>query len=439
MPLTAHQKATIKAITLSSFFICSTLTAHAHANASDWGVGISFQQSTVPYQNNISDSVGNTVPSIYYEDDNLFMRGDEWGIKAWNHEQWSVNPIVRRRWVNLPSEVQNQHQEDAIDAGLQLNYQVNDIRRWRMELLTTEDWRSQLYAGHDWDFQFGKLQLNTEAGMRVKSSKYNDYYYGLNGYAGDDLSAGVEGVLAAEFRYPVIGPFHLTGGLEWTQLDSEARHGKAIDKNGYGTVKLGIAFFESGGNNLSTSIPEGAYVRVAHGWASPSDMNEIFRFQSVRDPYNHQMTSVFYGHPLQKGWLLENLDVYLVGGLAYHPGSVAQDTGFETQLGIKAFYNFYWPVRWRFGVAEGMSYISNVTYVEGNEMDEKGYEDSKLMNALDLSLDINLGDITTIRELDSAWLGYGLHHRSSIFENASQFGRIKGGSNYNTVYLQWHF
>ena len=31
------------------------------------------------------------------------------------------------------------------------------------------------------------------------------------------------------------------------------------------------------------------------------------------------------------------------------------------------------------------------------------------------------------------------HHRSAIFETASHFGRIKGGSNYNTVYLQWHF
>ena len=435
-PIKRHQQV-CKASCLIFSLISATVSIQT--NASDWGVGVSFRQSSIPYQNDISDTVGNTVPSIYYEDDNLFLRGDEWGIKAWNHDQWSINPIARRRWINLPSEVQNDLQEDAIDAGFQVNYQVDDIRRWRIELLSTEDWRSQLYAGHDWNFQIGRLQLNTEAGLRVKSAKYNNYYYGLNGYAGNDLSAGVEGVLGMEFRYPLIAGFHLTGGLEWTQLDAEARSSRNIDKNGYGTVKLGIAFFESGGNNLSLSIPEDAYIRIAHGWASPSDMNEIFRFQSVRDPYNHQMTSVFYGHPLQKGWMLDDLDVYLVGGLAYHPSSVAQDTAFETVIAIKAYYNFYWPLRWRFGVAEGMSYISNVTYVEGNEMDEKGYEDSKLMNALDLSLDVNLGDITSIKELNTAWLGYGLHHRSSIFERSSQFGRIKGGSNYNTIYLQWHF
>jgi len=37
------------------------------------------------------------------------------------------------------------------------------------------------------------------------------------------------------------------------------------------------------------------------------------------------------------------------------------------------------------------------------------------------------------------YFGIGVHHRSSIFESNSQFGRIKGGSNYNSVYLQYHF
>jgi len=61
------------------------------------------------------------------------------------------------------------------------------------------------------------------------------------------------------------------------------------------------------------------------------------------------------------------------------------------------------------------------------------------MNYLDFSLDINLGELFGLKDLSTLWLGYSIHHRSSIFENASHFGRIKGGSNYNTVYLQWHF
>ncbi len=41
--------------------------------------------------------------------------------------------------------------------------------------------------------------------------------------------------------------------------------------------------------------------------------------------------------------------------------------------------------------------------------------------------------------LRDLWFGYSLHHRSSIFETSSAFGRIKGGSNYNTLYLQYHW
>lgn len=90
-------------------------------------------------------------------------------------------PYSRRRWMNIPSDVQNSLQLDTIDAGLQVNYQIDSSHRWRMELLTESHWKSQLYAGHDWDCQFGKLQLNTEAGFRLKPAKYNQYYYSLNG------------------------------------------------------------------------------------------------------------------------------------------------------------------------------------------------------------------------------------------------------------------
>ena len=90
-------------------------------------------------------------------------------------------------------------------------------------------------------------------------------------------------------------------------------------------------------------------------------------------------------------------------------------------------------------MAEGLSYVSDVTYIEAIEMEEKGYRPSELMNYIDISFDINLGDVFNVKALNETWLGYSMHHRSSIFEKASQFGRIKGGSNYNTVYIQFDF
>jgi len=106
---------------------------------------------------------------------------------------------------------------------------------------------------------------------------------------------------------------------------------------------------------------------------------------------------------------------------------------------MKAYYTFNWPTQWRFGVAEGVSYVDSITNIEQTEVDEKGYMPSNLLNYLDFSLDVNIGDLINVSDLKNVWVGYSLHHRSAIFEKASQFGRIKGGSNYNTLYLQYHF
>ena len=61
------------------------------------------------------------------------------------------------------------------------------------------------------------------------------------------------------------------------------------------------------------------------------------------------------------------------------------------------------------------------------------------MNYLDFSADIDLGDAFNSHALKNLYAGVDVHHRSSIFETSSAFGRIKGGSNYAAVYLQYHF
>ena len=111
----------------------------------------------------------------------------------------------------------------------------------------------------------------------------------------------------------------------------------------------------------------------------------------------------------------------------------------EYVIGIKGYYTFKLPVKFRFGFAEGLSYVQEITYIEGTELAAKGYRPSNLLNYLDVSFDINLGDIFNAPSIKDLWLGYSIHHRSGIFQTSSAFGRIKGGSNYNSIYLQYHW
>ena len=72
-------------------------------------------------------------------------------------------------------------------------------------------------------------------------------------------------------------------------------------------------------------------------------------------------------------------------------------------------------------------------------MDRKGYRFSNLMNYIDVTADFSLGDTIGVKQMNNLYFGVDIHHRSSLFESASAFGRIKGGSNYNSIYLQYHF
>ena len=127
--------------------------------------------------------------------------------------------------------------------------------------------------------------------------------------------------------------------------------------------------------------------------------------------------------------------------MAYHYPSAGQDRFLEWVFAFKGYYTVPLPWRLRLGVAEGLSYTTKIGDLEYSEIVEtKGYaQASKLLNYLDFSLDINIGDIVRKNELKDLWLGYGIHHRSAIFESSSLFGRIKGGSNYQSIYLQWHW
>ena len=79
--------------------------------------------------------------------------------------------------------------------------------------------------------------------------------------------------------------------------------------------------------------------------------------------------------------------------------------------------------------------MTAVPSVETGNLSKKGYETSRYLNYLDSSIGLNLGDLTPW-DLDDWWLQYYVHHRSAIFKTAQQFGRIKGGSNFQMVALE---
>jgi outer membrane protein len=402
----------------------------------DWGIAMGMRYAEIPYGTPNGDrTVADIVPLLYFDNDYFYIRGLEGGVKFVNREKWKVNGIVRYRFFDIPAAYQNQVRGDAWDGGAQIRYNLGD---WdlRTEFMGDGDGNPYVDVGFDTELGDKYATLYPYIGLRLKSTAFNTKYYGFNL---EDVSGGADIRAYIGGRYHLVSNLYLMGRLGGRILDSNARDSSFVQKSSTWEAYAGIAFFNNPDKPRQSSLRNNSYLRLAHGEATPSNLGEILKGHREDDPYHNKLTSLFYGYPLTDDLFGLPLDIYLVSGLVYHHSSEVQDSFNEYALGIKADYTFKWPVRWRIGAAEGLSYASQVSYVERTELEAKGYRPSKLLNYLDFTIDINIGDIFNARSLKKTYFGYSIHHRSGIFETGSQFGRIKGGSNYTTFYLQQHF
>ncbi|KPZ69728.1 MltA-interacting protein MipA [Shewanella sp. P1-14-1] len=403
---------------------------------STWGVGIGMRRADIPYATE-ADVVTDVMPLIEFENDYFFIDGLEAGVHLWSHQEHQVNLYTRFRFVDIPQEYQNQTQSDAFDFGVQYRFQKDGLEA-DVAFLSDGDKRYYAYTRTQYHWTAGDWQLNPYAEFQWKGDSFNEHYYGLDKI---DPGAGLAFSAGLNTRYHLASNLYLLANFGVTRLEDDIYDLPTIENQYQLESFFGFGFYPDAKRPNTNPIPKesGEFLRVAHGWATPSNLNDILTGNAKGDRYNNQMTSLFYGIPLTDNLFTHPIDLYFTAGGVWHHDSEVQDNLAEGVIGVKAFYTFDLGWRFRLGVAEGLSYVSDVTYIEGSELDEKDYRPSKLLNYLDFSFDVNLGDVFNHAPLKNAWLGYSIHHRSGIFETSSAFGRIKGGSNYNTIYIQWHF
>lgn len=409
-----------------------------------WAIGMIGRSATIPFKTTGDDVVATLIPMFFYEGNYFYMRGIEGGVKFYSTKDWEFRALGRLRFFDAPKEVQNLLQGDAVDWGFQAKYKFGKHAYTNIELLTTFDghFSSNVRVGRE--DSWGDFALDYFVEAKLKTKKFNTTYYGLNLIdvnGGIDLSAGLI------FDYHVLSNLYFYGAARVTLHDRNVRNINSISFEGQeivsgmrpvkGEVFFGVGFSNDRSKPRKKELENKPFIRLSQGFATPSALAQIIRLNSVPDTNNNKMTSLFYGHPLTDRLFTLPIHIYLTAGMVYHWPSDVQRNAQEVVIGVKFFYTIPIPWRVRLGFAEGLSYVNRVPYVEYNSLVSKGYEPSHLMNYLDFSIDINIGDIFASKSLKPLWIGYSIHHRSSIFETAQQFGRISGGSNFNTIHAQW--
>ncbi|GEM74517.1 MltA-interacting MipA family protein [Vibrio sagamiensis NBRC 104589] len=407
-----------------------------------WGIAALKRMATIPFDTVHGDSTVSTyVPMMFFENEYVYLNGIEGGVFLYGNKQsdWLISTIMRLRFVDIPKSVQNAYGGDRIDAGFQWQYKLSEHWFTDVEIMSDDEGQSHSNFRVSTQFELGNLEMVSDLTLRYKTTDFNSEYYSFKDATGESIGAGIDMRLGVKGRYHVTSNLYLLGGASVTRLDNQAFQSAVVKDRYEGEVFLGFGFFNDKTKPYKEQLNNSQYLRVAHGWATPSNIGEIFKFNSKKDNYNHQLSSLFYGYPLTDSLFDFPVALFVTPGIAHHWSSSQQSSSTEFVMAIKAYYTFEWPTQWRFGVGEGVSYIDSITYIEATELKEKSYTPSHLLNYLDFSIDVNIGDLFQQKQWNDIWVGYSLHHRSAIFEKASQFGRIKGGSNYNTMYIQFDF
>lgn len=406
---------------------------HVHA-PEKWGIAMGTRSATIPFDANKS-TVNDVVPLIFYENGRLFIDGLEFGYRVFDNEKWQLSPFARFRFFDIPEEYQNEIRESGLDIGGQFRYRFADRFHTDLEVLSDQSgrWHANLAPSFEWEQ--GRWEFRPSVRFRWKSADFNNHYYGLGR---ENPGSAVDTRITADIRFHAWRNLYLLGRGSILFLDSDTRDISFVDDSTQAEAFLGIGFFNDKKDPVDT-LASRPYIRLAHGWGTESNLGEIVTGNTESDPYNNQLTSVFFGVPLADELFTLPIATYLTPGIVHHHSSDVQDRSTEFVLAVKFYYTIQWPTPWRLGFAEGLSYVDRVPYLEEKDMQEKGYRSSQLLNFLDFSVDLSLGHLFRVERLENLWLGYSIHHRSGIFSTSSAFGRISGGSNYNTVYLQYYW
>ncbi len=401
----------------------------------EWGFVMGVRSATIPFKAE-DDRANDIVPLMYYHGERFNLHGTSSWLVLLPKKHWELNALARFRFLDIPEEYQDEFDGNALDYGIQLKYMPIPDVDVDLEFMIDQRGKYHIASYANYTFETGRWAFLPFGRVRWKSEEFNNLYYGLGI---DTPGQGFDFKIGTDIRFHVYQNLHLVGRAAVGVLDSNTANSDIIDSRSQGELFFGIGFFSDPGREPPPRLKSGAYVRLAHGWATPSSLQEIITFQTEPDEENNQLTSLFYGHPLADELFGIPFSIYLTPGLVVHHTSDVQDAFLEYVLAVKAYYTFTWPIAWRLGCGEGLSYASEISYIEEQDLEEKGYTPSNLLNYLDLSLDLNLGELFRTKSLEDLWLGYYIHHRSGMFESSAVFGNIKGGSNYNCVYLQYHF
>jgi outer membrane protein len=422
------------------------------------GLGFMVRAESSPYRD--GGTRDDFLPLYLYEGERFFLRANEAGMRLWRNDTMGFEGFVERRLEGYPEDELPLSLEgmDVRNTGADLGarfYVKHGASRWDVSVrhdIAGLSHGTEARAAYAYTIEGERWRLQPVALASWRSGDLNDYYYGVSPIdalpdrPSYDAGAGWNATLALYGKYRILQHWSLIGGAYVTRLSSEIRDSPVVDDDLQWGVMAGAAYDFGNGQVRWDEDAAPTYVKVFYG-RDTGDGCHLVRIMtlqcvSLNDEDPTDIWGVHVGRPFVSrlnGW---PLDIIGYVGVLRHDEKGRQPDGWQLDAYMKGFwYGFPWShrVTTRVGFGIGVSYAERVPYSEVVTQAARERNTSKLLNYLEPSIDVSLGDLFGNRRWHDVYFGFAVSHRSGIFASSQLLGTVDGGSNYLYAYLEAAF
>ena len=449
------------AAALASFMCFSIPFAHATSDPltsiidtpGGAGMGFAIRMESSPYRG--GGIRHDLVPVYLYEGKYAYLHGYRAGLKLYDQEDSRFDVFLSHRFEGypydkIPTSIAGMA-ERSPGADFGVSYQRSGpwgaVYTEYLHDISGASAGNELRLGYNYEWQYERWRLRPQLMFAVRDAKLNNYYYGVSpGEAGAlrpayQPGSGVNTQVGLYGAYSLTERWRFLAGVSATQWAKGVRNSPIVDNRVQIATNLGLMYDVSPEHAV---WPDGKplIVKVMYGKATPCNLINVMEFAcaSTKTVDNTGISAIQIGRPFIErlnGW---PLDVVGYVGLLRHNEQGLQADFWQADAYMKAFYyGFPWSerVRTRLGFGIGVSYAQKVPFVEQRDQALRGRNSSKILNYLDPSIDVSVGDLFGVRSMRETYLGVGVSHRSGIFGTSQLMGNVNGGSNYIYSYLEW--
>ena len=401
------------------------------------------------------------LPLILYEGERIFAYGNSLGFNFVRNEMLQFGVIGRARLTSVdPSEIPEleglEFRDNTLEAGLTANLKT---RFGQFSLTAVQDVVGR-YDGREVDlsyrfpFHLDRWTLTPWVSLLWQDSRLTNYYYGVSedeavpGRPAYTPGSAQNLALGLNTSWQMNDRFFVFANVGIEMYDDVISDSPIIRSSSNARTLAGAGWMFGG-----ESPPPRQRGKKYSGpplWS----YRVHWAYQLKQNIFPVAMSGVWTASnkvpdtlPTQAGFALgrklrvgERADVVARAAVYRHFEEPFQDpfNSYMLSIGavVKSFDNFSDKVKFRWGVAMGLSYAETLPAEEVVEFVDNDLDSSRLLLYLEVTYDYALDRLFRSKAFEGCFVGAIITHRSGVYGGSELFGGVAGGTDWGGIHLE---